>query len=95
MGIELTGKIARARQKQDLLLSTLSGEKKGYEDISSQKLSSLKKEKKENTKQCATLSEQLTVLEKNFEETNELFSLQQELSPLEEQKKENEKNFLP
>ena len=91
-GIELTGKIARARQKQDLLLSTLSGEKKGYEDISSQKLSSLKKEKKENTKQCATLSEQLTVLEKNFEETNELFSLQQELSPLEEQKKENEKN---
>lgn len=92
-GIELTGKIARARQKQDLLLSTLSGEKKGYEDISSQKLSSLKKEKKENTKQCATLSEQLTVLEKNFEETNELFSLQQELSPLEEQKKENEKKL--
>ena len=39
-GIELTGKIARARQKQDLLLSTLSGEKKGYEDISSKKLSS-------------------------------------------------------
>ena len=72
-GIELTGKIARARQKQDLLLSTLSGEKKGYEDISSQKLSSLKKEKKENTKQCATLSEQLTVLEKNFEETNEAY----------------------
>ena len=92
-GMELTGKIARARQKQDLLLSTLSGEKKGYEDISSQKLSSLKKEKKENTKQCATLSEQLTVLEKNFEETNELFSLQQELSPLEEQKKENEKKL--
>ena len=92
-GIELTGKIARARQKQDLLLSTLSGEKKGYEDISSQKLSSLKKEKKENTKQYATLSEQLTVLEKNFEETNELFSLQQELSPLEEQKKENEKKL--
>ena len=92
-GIELTGKIARARQKQDLLLSTLSGEKKGYEDISSQKLSSLKKEKKENTKQCATLSEQLTVLEKNFEETNELFSLQQELSPLEEQKKETEKKL--
>ena len=92
-GIELTGKIARARQKQDLLLSTLSGEKKGYEDISSQKLSSLKKEKKENTKQCATLSEQLTILEKNFEETNELFSLQQELSPLEEQKKENEKKL--
>ena len=92
-GIELTGKIARARQKQDLLLSTLSGEKKGYEDISSQKLSSLKKEKKENTKQCATLSEQLTVLEKNFEKTNELFSLQQELSPLEEQKKENEKKL--
>ena len=91
--MELTGKIARARQKQDLLLSTLSGEKKGYEDISSQKLSSLKKEKKENTKQCATLSEQLTVLEKNFEETNELFSLQQELSPLEEQKKENEKKL--
>ncbi len=78
---------------EDLPLSTLSGEKKGYEDISSQKLSSLKKEKKENTKQCATLSEQLTVLEKNFEETNELFSLQQELSPLEEQKKENEKKL--
>ena len=53
----------------------------------------MKKEKKENTKQCATLSEQLTVLEKNFEETNELFSLQQELSPLEEQKKENEKKL--
>ena len=48
-GIELTGKIARARQKQDLLLSTLSGEKKGYEDISSQKLSLLKKEKKEKS----------------------------------------------
>lgn len=92
-GMELTGKIARARQKQDLLLSKLEGEKKGYEQISSKKLSELKKEKKANTKQQKSLSKKLTALDKTFEETKEIFAWQQELHPLEEKNMENQKRL--
>lgn len=93
-GMELTGKIARARQKQDLLLSKLEGEKKGYDQISSRKLSELKKEKKANAKQQKSLSKKLVVLNKSFEETKEIFAWQQELHPLEEKNMENQK-LLP
>ena len=40
-GIELTSKISRAKQKQELLLSKLDGEKKNFEEISSVQLSKL------------------------------------------------------
>lgn len=89
-GMELTGKIARARQKQDLLLSKLDGEKKAYEEISSKKLSELKQEEKAAKKQRKTLSKNLTNLEKSFQEADELYTLQQELLPLKEIEKENQ-----
>lgn len=92
-GIELTSKIARARQKQDLLLSNLDGEKKAYEDVSSEKLSQCKKEQKEQKKQLSSLSEKLAVLEKSFKKTNELYTLQQELLPLKERKEQQEKEL--
>lgn len=92
-GIELTGKIARARQKQDLLLSKIDGEKKAYEDISSEALSKLKKEKNAQKKQYSSLSDTLTTLEKSFQETDELYTLQQQLIPLKETKAKKEKEL--
>lgn len=92
-GIELTSKIARARQKQDLLLSKLDGEKKAYEEVSSEQLSKCKKEQKEQKKLLSSLSDQLAVLEKSFQKTNELYTLQQELLPLKEEKEKKEQEL--
>lgn len=92
-GIELTSKIARARQKQDLLLSKLDGEKKAYEEVSSEQLSKCKKEQKEQKKLFSSLSDQLAVLEKSFQKTNELYTLQQELLPLKEEKEKKEQEL--
>ena len=89
-GIELTSKIGRAKQKQELLLSTLAGERKNFEDISPAQLSKLKKQEESNTKQHSRLSKKLTKLEKSFQETDELYNTQQELLPLKETKKEHE-----
>lgn len=89
-GIELTSKIGRAKQKQELLLSTLAGERKNFEDISPAQLSKLKKQEESNTKQHSRLSKKLTKLEKSFQETDELYNTQQELLPLKETKKEQE-----
>ena len=89
-GIELTSKIGRAKQKQELLLSTLAGERKNFEDISPAQLSKLKKQEAGNTKQHSRLSKKLTKLEKSFQETDELYNTQQELLPLKETKKEQE-----
>lgn len=89
-GIELTSKIGRAKQKQELLLSKLDGEKKNFEEISSTQLSKLKKQEKSDTKQHSRLSKKLTKLEKSFQETEELYNIQQELLPLKEAKKEKE-----
>ena len=89
-GIELTSKIGRAKQKQELLLSTLAGERKNFEDISPAQLSKLKKQEESNTKQHSRLSKKLTKLEKSFQETEELYNTQQELLPLKETKKEKE-----
>lgn len=89
-GIELTSKIGRAKQKQELLLSTLAGERKNFEDISPAQLSKLKKQEERDTKQYSRLSKKLTKLEKSFQETEELYNTQQELLPLKEAKKEKE-----
>ena len=89
-GIELTSKISRAKQKQELLLSKLDGEKKNFEEISSTQLSQLKKQAKSDAKQHSRLSKKLTKLEKSFQETEELYNIQQELLPLKEAKKEKE-----
>lgn len=89
-GIELTSKIGRAKQKQELLLSTLAGERKNFEGISPAQLSKLKKQEESNTKQHSRLSKKLTKLEKSFQETDELYNTQQELLPLKETKKEQE-----
>lgn len=89
-GIELTSKIGRAKQRQELLLSNLAGEKKNFEQLSSSQLSKLKKQKKSDSKQLASLSKKLTAMEKSFQETEELYTTQLELLPLKEAKKEKE-----
>ena len=89
-GIELTSKIARARQKQELLLSNLAGEKKNFEQLSSSQLSKLKKQEKSDSKQYSSLSKKLADLEKNFQETDDLYNTQRELLPLRKRKKEKE-----
>ena len=89
-GIELTSKIGRAKQKQELLLSKLDGEKKNYEEISSAQLSKLQKQEKSDTKQHSRLSKKLAKLEKNFQKTEELYNTQQELLPLKKAQKEKE-----
>lgn len=89
-GIELTSKIGRAKQKQELLLSTLAGERKNFEDISPAQLSKLKKQETSDTKQHSRLSKRLIKLEKIFQETEELYNIQQELLPLKEAKKEKD-----
>ncbi len=91
-GIELTSKIGRAKQKQELLLGTLAGERKNFEDISPAQLSKLKKQEKSDTKQHSRLSKKLTKLEKSFQKTEELYNIQQELLPL--KKAQKEKEFL-
>ena len=93
-GVELTSKIGRAKQKQELLLSTLAGERKNFEDISTTQLSKLKKQEESDTKRHSRLSKKLTKLEKSFQETDELYNTQQELLPLKEIKKEK-KLLLP
>lgn len=89
-GIELTSKIGRAKQKQELLLSKLDGEKKNFEEISSAQLSKLQKQEKSDTKQHSRLSKKLAKLEKNFQKTEELYNTQQELLPLKKAQKEKE-----
>ena len=89
-GIELTSKIGRAKQKQELLLSKLDGEKKNFEEISSVQLSKLQKQEKSDTKQHSRLSKKLAKLEKNFQKTEELYNTQQELLPLKKAQKEKE-----
>lgn len=93
-GIELTSKIAHARQKQDLLLSNLIGEKKYFEQISSEKLAELKQNEQKYSNQLTSLLKEVDILEKRFAKTDELFTLQQELAPLEEKEKKNQK-LLP
>ena len=89
-GIELTSKIGRAKQKQELLLSKLDGEKKNFEEISSVQLSKLQKQEKSDTKQHSRLSKKLAKLEKSFQKTEELYNTQQELLPLKKAQKEKE-----
>lgn len=89
-GIELTSKIGRAKQKQELLLSKLDGEKKNFEEISSTQLSKLQKQEKSDTKQHSRLSKKLAKLEKTFQKTEELYNTQQELLPLKKAQKEKE-----
>ena len=89
-GIELTSKISRAKQKQELLLSKLDGEKKNFEEISSVQLSKLQKQEKSDTKQHSRLSKKLAKLEKSFQKTEELYNTQQELLPLKKAQKEKE-----
>ena len=89
-GIELTSKIGRAKQKQELLLSKLDGEKKNFEEISSVQLSKLQKQEKRDTKQHSRLSKKLAKLEKSFQKTEELYNTQQELLPLKKAQKEKE-----
>ena len=89
-GIELTNKIGRAKQKQELLLSKLDGEKKNFEEISSVQLSKLQKQEKSDTKQHSRLSKKLAKLEKSFQKTEELYNTQQELLPLKKTQKEKE-----
>ena len=89
-GIELTSKIGRAKQKQELLLSKLDGEKKNFEEISSVQLSKLQKQEKSDTKQHSHLSKKLAKLEKSFQKTEELYNTQQELLPLKKAQKEKE-----
>ena len=89
-GIELTSKINRAKQKQELLLSKLDGEKKNFEEISSVQLSKLQKQEKSDTKQHSRLSKKLAKLEKSFQKTEELYNTQQELLPLKKAQKEKE-----
>ena len=89
-GIELTNKIGRAKQKQELLLSKLDGEKKNFEEISSVQLSKLQKQEKSDTKQHSRLSKKLAKLEKSFQKTEELYNTQQELLPLKKAQKEKE-----
>ncbi len=89
-GIELTSKIGRAKQKQELLLSKLDGEKKNFEEISSAQLSKLQKQEKSDTKQHSRLSKKLAKLEKSFQKTEELYNTQQELLPLKKAQKEKE-----
>lgn len=89
-GIELTNKIGRAKQKQELLLSKLDGEKKNLEEISSVQLSKLQKQEKSDTKQHSRLSKKLAKLEKSFQKTEELYNTQQELLPLKKAQKEKE-----
>ena len=89
-GIELTNKIGRAKQKQELLLSKLDGEKKNFEKISSVQLSKLQKQEKSDTKQHSRLSKKLAKLEKSFQKTEELYNTQQELLPLKKAQKEKE-----
>ena len=89
-GIELTSKIGRAKQQQELLLSKLDGEKKNFEEISSAQLSKLQKQEKSDTKQHSRLSKKLAKLEKNFQKTEELYNTQQELLPLKKAQKEKE-----
>ena len=89
-GIELTSKIGRAKQKQELLLSKLDGEKKNFEEISSVQLSKLQKQEKSDTKQHSRLSKKLAKLEKSFQKTEELYNTQQELLPLKKVQKEKE-----
>ena len=89
-GIELTSKIGRAKQKQELLLSKLDGEKKNFEEISSVQLSKLQKQEKSDTRQHSRLSKKLAKLEKSFQKTEELYNTQQELLPLKKAQKEKE-----
>ncbi len=93
-GLELTGKIAKARQKQDILLSRLEGERKTYEKYSMEHIKILEKEAKEKEEKIASLIKKKDSLQKLLEESGEILSLEEELRPLEEQFKQQQ-NELP
>lgn len=77
-GIELTSKIGRAKQKQELLLSKLDGEKKNFEEISSVQLSKLQKQEKVIPNNIPAFLKACKI-RKNFQKTEELYNTQQEL----------------
>lgn len=81
-GLELTQKIAGARQKQDLLLSNLEGKLNVFEAVTQEQLQSLTKQcqsASENTKQ---LSIEMQKAESVFKEAGELRTLLDEYEPL-------------
>ena len=81
-GLEMTQKIASARQKQDLLLSNLEGQLNVYEGVTSEQLQSLTKQLQIVSGQTKKLSAEVKTAENAFREADELRTLLDEYEPL-------------
>lgn len=81
-GLEMTQKIASARQKQDLLLSNLEGQLNVYEGVTSEQLQSLTKQLQIVSGQTKKLSAEVKTAENAFREADELRTLLNEYEPL-------------
>lgn len=89
-GIELTSKISRAKQKQELLLSKLDGEKRTLRRFLLCSFLNCKSRKKVIPNNIPAFLKKLAKLEKSFQKTEELYNTQQELLPLKKAQKEKE-----
>ena len=81
-GLELTQKIASARQQQDLLLSNLEGQLNIFEEITPEKLRHLTKQLDTVSKENEALSNEVKKAESSFKAAEELYNLINEYEPL-------------
>lgn len=81
-GLELTQKIASARQKQDLLLSNLEGQLNVFKDVTEEKLELLTSQWHNASEKTRQLSKKMQEEEISFKKAQELRDLLKEYIPL-------------
>lgn len=84
-GLELTQKIASARQRQDLLLSRLEGQLQVYDAVSQEILDALRQQHQDAVKQKKETEEQKILAEKAFQEADAARSILEEYNTLKKQ----------